>query len=266
MAASAAGSRPGFRLKNKPRVPLERALSKLGLASRTQARSLIEAGRVKVHGKVQTDPLFGVTPETAAIVIDGVAARPRERQVLILHKTRGVLTTREDERGRKTIFDLLPGHYLETGHLHAVGRLDQATTGLILLTNDTRLSAWLTDPKSEIERTYLVTVRGEVTPLEIKKILQGVDSEVGRIAARAAELRKTSSRESHLVVTLDEGKNREIRRLFEALGHEVTALKRISYGALELGTLAPGEVIEVAEDELEAAFPEMPRSTTLKKA
>ena len=248
----------------KPRVPLERALSKLGLASRTQARALIEAGKVKVHGRIQTDPLFAVTPETAAISIEGVAARPARRLILLLNKPRGVITSRSDEKGRKTVFELLPSSVLEQGHIHSVGRLDLATTGLLLLTNDTRLSAWLTDPRSGIERTYLATVRGQVGTKSLETLLDGVDSEVGRLAARSASLRKASQKESHLVITLDEGKNREIRRLCEAIGHPVSSLKRISYGALQLGSVAPGEFRIVTDEEMESAFPGLPRSTTLQ--
>ncbi len=250
--------------KLKPRVPLERALSKLGVASRAQARLLIEGGRVKVHGSVQTNPLFSVTPESAAITLDGRAVKPHERIVLMLNKPRGALTTRNDEKGRRTVFEFVPEEFRDEGHLHAVGRLDLATTGLLLLTNDTRLSAWLTDPETAIERTYLVTVRGEVTEQEVARIKSGISSEVGMIAAARAEIRKASLRESHLLVTLTEGKNREIRRLCEAVGHEVTALKRVSYGKLELGELEPGSVRVVDERELLAAFSKMPRSTTLR--
>ncbi len=247
-----------------PRVPLERALSKLGLASRTEARRLIEAGRVKVHGKPQLDPLYPVTPETAAIVIDGKRTSTQELLVIVLHKTRGTVTTRRDEKGRKTVFDGLPEKYRSIPGLHAVGRLDQATTGLLLLTNDTRLSSWLTDPANELPRTYAVTVRGAVSEAGRLGLEAGLKSEVGFLSAKRATIRKSSGRESHLEIELLEGRNREIRRLCSHIGHEVTALRRIRFGAIVLGSLEPGELREVTLEELDEAFPERPRSTTLK--
>jgi 23S rRNA pseudouridine2605 synthase len=216
-----------------------------------------------VNGAVQTDPMRWIIPEKARIEIDGKQPDRKERILLLLHKTRGTITTRSDERGRSTVFDLLPPSFSRHGNLHAVGRLDQATTGLLLLTNDTRLSSWLTDPENEIPRVYRVTARGEITGELVSRMLEGVPSEVGLLKASEVELLKASGRESHLLITLHEGKNREIRRLLEAVGSEVTDLKRISYGGLELGALNPGEVRTIPENEIEAAFPGAPRSTGL---
>jgi len=204
-----------------------------------------------------------VVPEKARIEIDGKQPDRKERVLLLLHKTRGTITTRSDERGRPTVFDLLPEDLSRFGSLHAVGRLDQATTGLLLLTNDTRLSSWLTDPESEIPRVYRVTARGEVSAEHVARMLAGVSSEVGVLKASAVELLKASGRESHLLITLHEGKNREIRRLLEAVGSEVTDLKRISFGGLELGSLKPGECRVVDDRETVEAFPGAPRSTGL---
>ncbi len=251
------------RIRSPGEVSLERALSKLGIASRTEARSWIEAGRVRVNGVVQADPGRWVVPEKARIEIDGRRADRKERMVLLLHKTRGTITTRSDERGRPTVFDLLPEELSRFGNLHSVGRLDQATTGLLLLTNDTRLSSWLTDPENEIPRVYRVTARGEITAEHVARMLAGVSSEVGMLKASHVEMLKASGRESHLRITLHEGKNREIRRLLEAVGSEVTDLKRISYGGLELGALKPGECRVVEEREIDAAFPGSPRGTGL---
>lgn len=255
-------------MRKPGQVSLDRALSKLGLASRTQARELITSGRVRVNGRIETHPGFPVVPEKARIEIDGKPTLPRSRVVLLLHKTRGTLTTRADEKGRKTVFDLLPVGDPTFEGLHAVGRLDLATTGLLLLTNDTRLSSWLTDPAQQIERVYHVTVRhapgrGRIEATDLERLERGIESPVGRLEARRAELLKSSSRESALQITLTEGRNREIRRLIEAIGSEVTALKRLSYGPLELGGLAPGAFREITEAELFEAFPALPRSTTL---
>ena len=239
------------------RVPLERALSKLGLASRTQAREWILAGRVRVNGDVRTQPLYPVNPEKARIEIDGVRAAAVSHVTLLLHKPRGVVTTSSDEKGRPTVFSLVE---TDVPSLHAVGRLDLATTGLLILTNDTRLSAWLTDPANAVKRVYLVTVRGEMTDALVKKLEAGIKDEDEGEALRAdrVTLRKASGRESHLTVELSEGKNREIRRMFLSLGHEVTKLKRVAFGGLELGELVPGAWRELANEELLAAFPGLP--------
>ncbi len=237
--------------RNKGKVPLERALSKLGAASRSQTRDWALTGRLKVNGRVVTDPQFLVTPETDRFTVDG---RPISRDpwtTILLNKPAGVVTTKSDEKGRKTVFDLLPP---ELRTLHPVGRLDMATTGLLILTNDTRLSAWLTDPANAVVRVYSVTVRGLVTPEELARAEAGIMDEGEMLKPSRITLRKGSGRETHLMVELTEGKNREIRRLFAAIGHEVCALKRISFGALSLGDLAPGEFRRLGRVELPAAW------------
>jgi len=241
--------------KHMPRVPLERAFSKLGHASRGQARELILAGRVRVNGVLRKDPLFPVTPETAILEVDGKRLDRQEWRALILHKPRSVVTTRSDEKGRPTVFSLLKEG---TQGLHAVGRLDFATTGLLILTNDTRLSSWLTDPENKVPRTYVVTVRGEITPEKLATLQKGVVDEGELLKPDAIELKKASGRESHLVVTLSEGKNREIRRLFLSAGNEVTRLKRIAFGGLALGELPVGETRELSREEIRDAFPGVP--------
>lgn len=237
-------------------VPLERALSKLGLCSRTQARALIEAGQVRVDGALKTNPSFQVVPEKARIEISGERAQASEWIYLLLHKPRGAVTTRSDEKGRATVFSSLPEPYRKPGlHLSAVGRLDRATSGLLFLTNDTQFSAWLTDPANAVPRTYLVSVRGEIDGSKLERLRAGTLDQGERLQAESIELRKASGKESHLIVTLAEGKNREIRRLFESAGHEVTKLKRVSYGSIELGDLEPGAVRSLSVEELKAAFP-----------
>lgn len=232
------------------KVPLERALSKLGVASRTRAREWIVAGRVAVNGVLRRDPAFPVVPERAAIAVDGKPClRPSPRTILF-HKPRGVVTTRSDEKGRRTVFDLIG----EEQGLHAVGRLDMASSGLLLLTNDTRLSSWLTDPRNRVLRVYIVTVRGRITPEEHARIESGVQDKGEQLHADEVVLLKASGKESHMRITLTEGKNREIRRLCEAVGHEVTRLKRISFGGLSLGDLPPGKYRELSPEELHAAF------------
>ena len=233
-------------------VPLERALSKLGIASRTVSRQWILDGKVKVNGVVRKDPLFPVFPERAKIAIEEKLVAKVAHRTFLLHKPRGVVTTRSDEKGRATVFSLIPEPGL---HLIAVGRLDWATSGLLLLTNDTRLSDWLTDPGSAVCRTYLVTVRGKVTEEKLEALRRGLLDSGEKLQPEAIILRKASGKESHLTVRLTEGKNREIRRMFAALSHEITRLKRVAYGALELGELDAGKFRELSRFELERAFP-----------
>jgi 23S rRNA pseudouridine2605 synthase len=240
--------KPGF-------VPLERALSKLGLASRGEARELIRAGRVAVDGGMVTDPLHEVVPEQIRVEIDGRPVRRAEPLTILLHKPRGVVTTRSDPQGRPTVYNCLEGL---DAHVVPVGRLDAATSGLLLLTNDTRFADWVTDPRNEVPRVYVVTVRGELSDETARRLEEGIEDAGERLAARRIAVRKRSRRETHLIVELTEGKNREIRRLLAAAGHEVTRLKRVSIGGLELGDLAPGRWRVVPIEELRAAFPGAP--------
>ncbi|HZR26869.1 MAG TPA: pseudouridine synthase [Vicinamibacterales bacterium] len=216
-------------------VPLNRALSKLGLLSRAQATGAIIAGRIRVDGRVITDPRRAVVPERVRIAIDDAPQTRAAWRALVFHKPRGVVTTRHDPAGRRTIYDVLG----ESGTgLVAVGRLDLATSGLLILTTDTQLANRITDPANAVPRVYLVTVRGEMTAT-----MPGVT------------VRKRSKRETHLVVELHQGRNREIRKMFATIGHEVTRLKRVSVGGLELGDLEPGQWRELTRDEIRRAFP-----------
>ena len=240
-------------------VPLERALSKLGIATRSQARALIAGGHVRVNGRVTRDPLAAVIPERIALEIDGRPIAAAKRVTIALHKPRGVVTTRRDPEGRTTVYDLLRDC---PHHVVPVGRLDFATSGLILLTNDTRLADWLTDPGNEVRRVYLVTVRGRVAVDDVAKLETGVRvprvagsrAEAELLRARSARIRKASNRETHLVLELTEGRNREIRRLLAAIGHEVSQLRRVQVGGLSLGDLAPGAWRLIADAELRRAF------------
>jgi 23S rRNA pseudouridine2605 synthase len=244
------------RRSRRGHVPLDRAVSKLGLASRTQARVLIAEGRVTVDGIRATSPDAQVVPERVAITIDGAAVQAPGPLTIVLHKPRGVVTTRSDPDGRKTVFDLIADVPVP---VMPVGRLDLATSGLLILTNDTRFADWLTDPASGVPRVYLVTVKGRADDATVETLRGGVSVDGELLTAAAAEVRKASNRESHLVVTLTEGRNREVRRMLAATGHPVTRLRRVEYGGLALGTLAPGAWREVTSDELRRAFPGRPQ-------
>jgi 23S rRNA pseudouridine2605 synthase len=236
-------------------VSLERALSKLGLASRSQARELIIQGRVTVAGKTVTNPSMRIEPERTVIAIDGSVSRIADPLTIVLHKPRGYVTTRSDPEGRKTVYDLIEDLPVR---VVPVGRLDLATSGLLIMTNDTQFANWLTDPASAVDRVYLATVEGRATDATVEQLLNGVTVHDDNLSAAAAVVRKASNRESHLTVTLREGKNREVRRLLAATGHPVTRLRRVQFGALELGTLAPGKWRKVSEEELRTAFPRYP--------
>lgn len=233
-------------------VSLERALSKLGLASRSQAHALIVDGRVAVDGRIVTNPAIRVVPERARLSIDGRSQTRPAPLTIALHKPRGYVTARTDPEGRQTVYDLLTD---VPARVVPAGRLDLATSGLLLLTNDTQLANWLTDPASAVPRVYLVTVKGLVTGDTAAKLIEGIGTGRDRLAASQAIVRKASRRESHLVLTLLEGKNREVRRLLDAVDHPVTQLRRVQFGGLELGTLEPGRWRVVPADELRAAFP-----------
>jgi len=185
------------------------------------------------------------------VLLDEQPIQPSVPRFILFHKPKGVVTTHQDEKGRKTIFDVLPP---ELKTLHAVGRLDQATSGLLLLTNDTALSSYLTDPTNKVPRRYLVTVRGEVTEATRLDSLAGLTDEGDLLQCESVTIQKCSGRESHLDVTLAEGKNREIRRLFKALGHEVIRLRRIQYGPFGIEDLAPGDWRELPIAEARLAL------------
>jgi len=236
--------------QNRPRprrkaglVPLGRALSKLGVLSRAQAITAVLDGRVRVNGRVERNPAALVAPERTRLLVDGKPAVAAAWRTVLFHKPRGVVTTRIDPEGRRTIYDVLgePGQ-----GLIAVGRLDMATSGLLLLTTDTRLADWITDPAHAVPRLYAVTVRGRIVETDIASL-------TGRVTVR-----KTSARESHLLVELTEGKNRQVRQMFESIGHEVTALKRVKLGGLDLGGLEPGQHRELTLQETVQAFPGAP--------
>jgi 23S rRNA pseudouridine2605 synthase len=251
----------GRRTRNT--VSLERALSKLGLASRSQARELILQGRVTVSGKVVTTPSMRIVPEGLAIAIDGTQPRSAEPLTILLHKPRGYVTTRSDPEGRQTIYDLLGD---VPGRVVPVGRLDLATSGLLILTNDTQFANWLTDPDSGVDRIYLVTVEGHVAPETAQQLVAGVTIDQQMLSAAAAVVRKSSNRESHLTITLREGKNREVRRLLAAIGHPVTRLRRVQFGGIELGTLPPGKWRRLSTEELQTAFPAYHFDSSRKRA
>jgi 23S rRNA pseudouridine2605 synthase len=234
-------------------VSIARGLSKLGVCSRSEGERLVEAGRVRVNGTVVRDTSVRVVPERDAIEIDGKRVGRAERVYVALNKPRGLVTTRDDPKGRATIYDCLAGASLP--FVAPVGRLDKASEGLLLLTNDSRWSAHLLDPASHVDKIYHAQLRGLVDDSLIARVAAGVvEPETGELlAVKRVSLLRTGSRSSAwLEITLDEGKNRHIRRLFAALGIEVLRLVRVAIGPLTLGPLPKGEWRRLTDDEVRA--------------
>lgn len=233
------------------RLTVDRLLSKRGIASRGTSQEWIRAGRVRINGRVIRDPATWVLWPKDAVSIDDRPIQDSVKRLILFHKPRGVITTHSDEKGRKTIFDVLPA---DLGYMHAVGRLDQATSGLLLLTNDSTLSNLLTDPVHRVMRTYLVSVRGEFTKAQAAEAVAGVVDGGEPLQCHTVNIQKSSGRESHLEVVLIQGKNREIRRLFQALGHEVTRIRRIQYGPFKLDDLPSGGWREIPIEDARKAL------------
>lgn len=214
-------------------------ISKMGYCSRSQAVALILGKRVCVNGRVVVDPESPTRVPHDCIEIDGSALEKRPAVYLAMNKPRGVVTTASDEKGRATVYDLLEG----TGPwLAPVGRLDKASEGLLLLTNDSQWAARITDPASHLDKTYHVQVDRIAEPDLLAKIAQGCEAGGEHLHAKRAQLLRTGNKNSWLEIALDEGRNRQIRRLLNALGVGVLRLVRVSIGPLELGNLSKGAV------------------------
>jgi 23S rRNA pseudouridine2605 synthase len=232
-------------------VSIPRALSKLGFCSRAQGERLVEAGKVRVNGTIVRDPSLRVRPEHDLIEVDGTRVARMEHMYLMLNKPRGVVTTREDPRGRATIYECLAGAPLP--FVAPVGRLDKASEGLLLLTNDSRWSARLLDPASHVDKVYHVQVRGADLETIADRAVQGViERATGeRLEVKAISVLRTGSRSTAwFEVVLDEGKNRQLRRIFTELGVEVLRLVRVAIGPLVLGKLAKGAWRRLTDDEV----------------
>jgi len=235
-------------------VSIARALSKLGYCSRSEGERLVDAGRVRVNGKAVRELSFRVVPETDQIEVDGQPVAKATHVYLALNKPRGVVTTRDDPQERATVYAFLGDALPFVG---PVGRLDKASEGLLLLTNDTRFANALLDPASHVDKVYHVQASGTDSAAVRECVSAGVkDVSVLRVGSRSS---------AWYAVTLDEGRNRQIRRVFEACGVEVLRLVRVSIGPLELGKLAKGEwrhltSAEVAALRKAAALPSRGRS------
>ena len=207
------------------RIGLARALSKLGYCSRSQAFELIRAGKVAVNGRVRRDPESPVNEASDRIEVEAKPIRPPERLYLMLNKPRGIVTTASDEKGRDTVYSLLPP---ELPWLAPVGRLDKASEGLLLLTNDSEWAARITAPESNVNKTYHVQIAVVADPV----LLSTVEDHV-----KHASILRGGAKNTWLEIVLDEGRNRQIRRIFDMLGIEVLRLVRVAIAGLQLGDL-----------------------------
>ncbi|QPC95152.1 pseudouridine synthase [Mesorhizobium sp. INR15] len=229
-------------------VSLNRALSKLGLCSRTQAEVLIAEGRVRVGGKVVRDATLRVDLDRDRIAVDGAQVVAERKVYLMLNKPRGLVTTRDDPQQRGTVYACLEG--LDLPFVSPVGRLDKASEGLLLMTNDTQFANRLMDPASHMPKTYHVQVGmvPDETMLEAFRAGVSVNGEV--LTANSIALLRSGGRTAWLEIVLDEGRNRHIRRLLAAHDVEVLRLVRIAIGPLLLGELAKGAARHLAPEEL----------------
>ena len=226
---------------------INKFLAENGIASRRHADEMVAAGRVKING--ETASLGADVDEEDELVIDGqpLVRAEKKLEYYLMNKPKGVLSTVSDDRGRKTVMSLLPA---DAGRVFPVGRLDYSTEGLLLLTNDGDLSYRLTHPKSEIPKTYLARVEGTMTEKDLNRIRSGIELDGILTKKCRAHIVETNKSYTKVHVTITEGKNRQVRRMLEAVGKEVLKLTRVRMGELQLGNLAAGECRELNSVEI----------------
>lgn len=226
---------------------INKFLAEKGVASRRHADEMIAAGRVQINGVVAT--LGANVEETDEVLVDGVLLSREEKkeEYYIMNKPKGVICTVSDDRGRKTVMDLLPD---SVGRVFPIGRLDYETEGLLLLTNDGDLAFRLTHPTSEIPKTYLVRIEGTMTEKDLNPIRSGVELDGVLTKKCKAHIVETDKAYTKVHITITEGRNRQVRRMFEAIGRSVAFLKRVSIGRLKLTGLDRGEVRPLTEQEI----------------
>ena len=233
----------------RPLKTLERVLSKAGLGSRTVARGWIGGGRVVVNGKTIRNPDHWVDPQRDRIALDGKALRPAAKAYILLYKPKGYLTTRRDPEGRPTVYDL-------TGDvgtwLSPVGRLDLDTSGLLLMTNDTDFAERITNPEHKAPKTYLLKAATLLSEEQIERLRRGIELSDGH--TRPAQVKRLRDRGKHtfLEMTITEGRNRQVRRMIDALGSKVLKLVRTAIGPIRIGDLQIGKWRPLTGDEVRA--------------
>ena len=226
---------------------INKFLAEQGVASRRHADEMIANGRVKINGQVA---LLGAMVEDGDVVsVDDIAlvANEKQEEYYLMNKPKGVICSVSDDRGRKTVMDLLP----ETaGRVFPVGRLDYETEGLLILTNDGETAYRLTHPTTEVPKTYMARIEGTMTEKDLNRIRSGIELDGVMTKKCKAHIVETNKAYTKVHVTITEGRNRQVRRMFEAIGRNVEFLKRISIGKLKLTGLNRGEVRKLTEDEI----------------
>jgi pseudouridine synthase len=230
---------------NRPLKTLERVLSKAGIGSRSEARRWVAEGRVRVNGRVAGDPDAWVDLERDRVTFDGKPVGRAERIYLLLYKPAGYLTTYDDPRGRPTIYDLLPEG---TPYVFSVGRLDLDTSGLLIVTNDAQFAERVTNPDFHVPKTYLVKASKRLSDDDLEQLRRGVLLKDG--PTRPATV--TRVRDDKFDITITEGRNRQVRRMVEALEAKVLKLVRVAIGDVRIGDLAIGETRPLTPAEVSA--------------
>lgn len=216
---------------------LNKYIASSGLCSRRKADELIENGQVMINGKKITEAGYIVQPKDK-VFVDKKLIHPVKHEYYRFYKPAGYITTADDEKGRKTIYDLLPENLL---HLKPVGRLDKDSTGLLILTNDGDLINELTHPSVKVPKVYLVTIGGRIHKHELEQLANGVEIEKGKIAYADITVLEQDNEHTSMQITLFQGMNRQIRKMFEFVGYEVKTLKRIQHATINLSGLKRGE-------------------------
>lgn len=233
-------------------VRLQKVLAAAGLGSRRTCENLIIAGRVEVDGTVVTELGTRIDPLTAVVRVDGqrVVTAP-DTVVLLLNKPRGVVSTMSDDRGRPCVGDLVADRPERVFH---VGRLDAETSGLLVLTNDGELANRLAHPRHGVEKTYVATVRGDLSKEAERALRSGVELDDGPAACDAVRVRARAEGKTQVEVVLHEGRNRIVRRMFDAVGFPVIDLVRTRFGPLHVGGLKSGAIRELKPEEVRALY------------
>lgn len=244
--ASVTVKRPPQSGEVRPLKTLERVLSKAGLGSRGEARRWVHARRVSVNGTVIENPDHWIDLERDEVRFDGAPLQSEARVYLVLYKPTGYLTTYRDPEGRPTVYDLLA----DVGtFVSPVGRLDLDTSGLLLLTNDSQFSERVTNPTAHVPKTYLVKASTRLTDAQLDKLRHGLTLEDGPTRPAAVTRLRDSEKYTHFEITLTEGRNRQVRRMVEAIDSHVLKLVRVKIGTLAIGTLQIGKWRHVAREE-----------------
>jgi 23S rRNA pseudouridine2605 synthase len=231
------------------KIGLARALSKLGYCSRSQAVQLIRAGRVRLNGNVRRDPETLLRLGQDRVLVDGDAIASKKKIYLVMNKPRGLVTTAADEKGRETVYAVLQKRDESLPWIAPVGRLDKASEGLLLMTNDSEWGARVAAPETHLEKTYHVQIATVAEGNLVESLVSGVRCDGDLLRARKASVLRSGKKNSWIEIVLDEGKNRQIRRMLCAFDVEVLRLVRVAIGPVQLGRLAKGEYRHLSDDE-----------------